>query len=75
MKNLKILETFINEKTPVISRSLFINQKTNSHDKLLLPLKLQLICQYCQFKEYLTCNFYSLNAKVFNPNTFLISYF
>ena len=25
----------INEKTPVISRSLFINQKTNSHDKLL----------------------------------------
>ncbi len=26
---------FMNEKTPVISRSLFINQKTNSHDKLL----------------------------------------
>jgi hypothetical protein len=26
---------YINEKTPVISRSLFINQKTNSHDKLL----------------------------------------
>ena len=29
---------YINEKTPVISRSLFINQKTNSHDKLLYLL-------------------------------------
>ena len=37
-------DIIINDKTPVISRSLFINQKTNSHDKLLLPLKLQLIC-------------------------------
>ncbi len=35
MKDTKI-ERDTNKKTPVISRSLFINQKTNSHDKLLL---------------------------------------
>ena len=31
-----ILATYSKEKTPVISRSSFINQKTNSYDKLLL---------------------------------------
>jgi hypothetical protein len=32
----------LNEKTPVISRSLFINQKTNSHENAVTPTKYKL---------------------------------
>lgn len=52
----KGIVSILNEKTPVISRSLFINQKTNSHDKLLL-----------RFAKY---NFYTVIpiSGIFNIN-------
>jgi len=59
-QSIKYWETAINEKTPVISRSLFINQKTNSHENAVTRTK------YKQYANIPTWEYFNI-AKITYP--------
>lgn len=54
-------ETYTNKKTPVISRSLFINQKTNSHDNCCYGTQFTISVPTFPWKEVFAQKIYCLD--------------
>jgi len=58
-QSIKKVERALNEKTPVISRSLFINQKTNSHENAVTRTK------YKQYANIPTWEYFNIDKSAY----------